>query len=331
MYKFLLCEPIHQKGIDYLKQFGEVTISPNVQTETLKKLVVDKDALFIRTWKLPEEVIDAGKKLKVIARQGKEMINIPVEYATKKGIAVVNAAHSNGLSVAEMAVALMLAVARNIPRGDRVMRDGTCCQPDQKSLSSICSNLGLWGVELTGKTLGIVGYGDINKSVMDICMHGFHMPVLVNSRTKKPLPEGAEWCDDMNDVFRRSDFISLGMPILPTTYHMIGEEQFRCMKPTAYLINIARGKCVDEAALIKALQEKWFAGAGLDVYEQEPPVPGNPLFELDNVVLAPHAGAITDEAMYRMAMEQVTGVMSILNGEIPPNLYNPGYEQYIQK
>ncbi len=329
--KFLVCEPIHEAGIEYLKQYGEVTIAPDIRTETLIDLVQDKDAIFVRTWKLPTEVIDAGKNLKVIARQGKEMTNIPTEYATKKGIAVVYAPHSNAISVAEHNIALMMAISRHIVEGDRYMRAGACSDASKKSLSSICSQLGLRGCELSGKTHGIIGYGDIGKHIADISINGFKMNVLINSRTQRELPVGATWVNSIDEVFERSDYVSIAVPILPSTEKLVGEKQFRLMKPGAYFINISRGKVVDEAALIKALQEKWIRGAALDVFETEPPAADNPLFKLDNVVLTPHAGAITDESTYRMAMEQVTGVVSVLQGKTPPNLYNPGYEKYIVK
>lgn len=327
--KFLVCEPIHEAGIEYLRQYGEVTMAPDIKTETLVDLVRDKDAIFVRTWRLPEEVIDAGVNLKVIARQGKEMTNIPVEYATKKGIAVVNAAHSNALSVAEHNIALMMAISRHIVEGDRHMRAGDCSDASKKSLSSICSQLGLRGCELSGKVHGIIGYGDIGKHIADISINGFKMHVLINSRTPRELPVGAEWVNTIDEVFERSDFVSMAVPILPETTKLIGEAQFRLMKPSAYFINISRGKVVVEAALVRALSEKWIRGAALDVFETEPPAADNPLFKLDNVVLTPHAGAITDESLYRMAMEQVTGVVSVLKGVTPPNLYNPGYEKYI--
>ena len=326
--KFLLCEPIHPAGIEYLRRYGEVTVAPDVKTETLIDLVGDKDAIFVRTWKLPEEVIDAGKNLKVIARQGKEMTNIPVEYATKKGIAVVNAPHSNALSVAEHNIALMMAVSRHIVEGDRRMRAGDCSDASKKSLSSICSQLGLGGVEMSRKVHGVIGYGDIGRHIVDMSINGFKMDVLIHSRTLREIPVGATWVDDVDELFKRSDFVSVCVPILPATQQMIGERHFRMMKPTAYFINIARGKVVDEAALVRALKERWIAGAALDVFETEPPLADNPLFGLDNVGLTPHAGAITEESTYRMAMEQVKSVIAVLEGRRALTLYNPGYEQY---
>ena len=193
------------------------------------------------------------------------------------------------------------------------MRAGDCSDASKKSLSSICSQLGLRGCELSGKVHGIIGYGDIGRHIADISINGFKMHVLINSRTPRELPVGAEWVNTIDEVFERSDYVSIAVPILPTTTKLIGEKQFRLMKPGAFFINISRGKVIDEQALVKALSEKWIRGAALDVFETEPPAADNPLFKLDNVVLTPHAGAITDESLYRMAMEQVTGVISILN------------------
>jgi len=324
MYKVLLTEKIHPYGIDYLKKHAEVVVAENTKMETLVAAVKGMEALIIRSSKMYNEVIDAADKLRVIGRHGIGVDNIDVEYATSKKIAVLNTPFANVNSVAEHVIAQMMTLSKKFFAADKAMRDGKT-SVEGKSLPALCMALNLVGVELTGKTLGIAGFGKIGKLTAEKCIKAFDMKVLVYdppAYKKFDLPEGAQWVETLDEMLKNSDYVSLNMPLLPSTKNMIGEAQLKQMKPSAFLINCARGGIVDEGALYRALKENWIAGAAFDVFEVEPPKKDFPLFELDNILLTPHSAAMTEEALERMATEISQGVIKMLAGEIPYNLVN---------
>lgn len=206
---------------------------------------------------------------------------------------MINAPESSTLSVAELAIALMLAVARKIAYSDRRMREGYWAKKEAM------------GVELSGKTIGIIGAGRIGSAVARIARYGFNMHVLYHDvRCSEELNRelGAE-CVSLEEVLRRSDVVSIHVPLLPETKYLINEERLKLMKKTAILINTSRGAVIDTKALVKALREGWIAGAGLDVFEEEPLPKDHPLLSLDNVVLTPHIGASTREAQEKAGIE----------------------------
>ena len=324
MFKVLLSEKIHQKGMDMLKEGAEVFIAENTKKETLVEAVKGMDAIIIRSSKLFNEIIDAGDSLKVIGRHGAGVDNIDVEYATSKNLAVINTPLANVNSVAEHVIALMMALSKKVFAADKAMRDGTT-SVEGKSLPALAQQLGLGGYELTGKTLGVIGYGKIGSLTAKKCINGFDMKVLVyspSSKGKVQLPEGAQWVETVDELLKESDYVSINTPLNPSTQNMIGEAQLKMMKKSAYLINCARGGIVDEGALYTALKEKWITGAATDVFTVEPPPKDHPLFELDNIILSPHSAAMTEEALQRMATEVSEGVLKMLNGEEPYNLFN---------
>ena len=324
MHKVLLTEKIHQSGMDFLKSHAEVVVAENTKLETLVAAIKGMEAVIIRSTKMYNEVIDAADKLRVIGRHGIGVDNIDVEYATSKKISVLNTPLANVNSVVEHVIALMMTLSKKFFAADKAMREGKTSL-EGKSLPAICQSLGLAGVELTNKTLGIAGFGKIGSLTAQRCIKAFDMKVMVYdppAYNKAPLPEGAQWVESLDDLLKQSDYISLNMPLLPSTKNMIGEAQFKLMKPSAFLINCARGEIVDENALYRALKENWIAGAGFDVFAQEPPPKDLPLFELDNIILTPHAAAMTAESLERMAMEISQGVIKMLNGEVPHNVVN---------
>jgi D-3-phosphoglycerate dehydrogenase len=238
-------------------------------------------------------VIESADRLKVIARAGVGLDNIDVKAAEERGIALINAPESSTQSVAELAMGLMLAVARKIAFSDRRMREGYWAKKEAM------------GVELSGKTLGVIGAGRIGSAVARIAKYGFNMHILyydVVCRDDLNKELGAE-CVSIEELLKRSDIVTIHVPLLPETRHMINEEKLRLMKKTAILINTSRGAVVDTAALVKALSEGWIAGAGLDVFEEEPLSMEHPLTKLDNVVLTPHIGASTKEAQEKAGVE----------------------------
>jgi len=324
MPKVLLTEKIHPNGIKLLEANAEVTVAENTKMETLVAAVKGMEAVIIRSTKMFNEVIDAADKLRVIGRHGIGVDNIDVEYATSKKIAVLNTPWANVNSVAEHVIAQMMTLSKKFFAADKAMREGKTSL-EGKSLPAVCQMLGLAGVELTKRTLGIAGFGKIGKLTAEKCIKAFDMKVLVYdppAYKKFALPEGAQWVETLDDLLKGSDYVSLNMPLLPSTKNMVGEAQLKLMKPSAFLINSARGGIVDEGALYRALKENWIAGAAFDVFEQEPPKKDLPLFELDNIILTPHAAAMTEESLERMAIEISQGVIKMLAGETPDNLVN---------
>jgi len=285
--KVLVCDPIHEDGIKILKDAGfQVDINPEISYEELKEKVRDYDVLVVRSrTKVTKEIIDAGEKLKVVGRAGAGIDNIDVEAAKEKGVKVLNTPEAPAIAVAELTIGLLLSLARQIPRADSSMKDGRWAKKEFR------------GWQLNGKTLGVVGLGHIGEKVARLAK-AFGMKILITKRTP-PSPEilkelEAEFVS-LDELLRRSDVISLHVPLTPQTYHMIGEKEIQLMKDGAFIINTSRGAVVDEKALFNALKSGKLGGAALDVYEMEPPKDYS-LMKLPNVVCTPHIGAQTVEA-----------------------------------
>ena len=273
-----------------------------------------RDALFCNILdRVDAELLDSCPGLKVIANFGVGFNNIDVAAATARRIPVTNTPGVLTAATADIAFALLLAIARRLGEGERLVRSRkwTGWQPLQ-----------LLGADLAGATLGIIGYGRIGRAVARRAQ-GFDMRVIYWNRTRLPASEeaGAIYAD-LDDVLRQSDFISLHVAYNSETHHLLGEKQFTLMRPTALVINTSRGAVIDEAALVRALQTKRIAGAGLDVFEREPELePG--LYELENVVLAPHLGSATIGTRTKMGMIVVDNLLAACAGQRPPNCVNP--------
>lgn len=304
MQKVLLVDPIAAEGIDLLKQNGlQVELLQDNSVENIKKYVVDADAILVRTSKITREIIEAGTKLKVVARHGVGVDNIDLQAASEKKIPVTNTPHANTVSVAEHVMGLMIALAKNMRKTDLALRDGHF-EVRNKYI----------GVELEGKTLGIIGLGKIGQKVGKIAAYGFGMKVIGYDPYVKPeqLDPAIEMTSDWDLIFKESDFVSLHMPLLESTRGIVGIKEFKMMKRTAYFINAARGSVANERDLIQALQEGLIAGLGTDVYDQEPPAKDNPLFSMDNTVVTPHMAAHSHDAMIKMATHAAQGVIEVL-------------------
>lgn len=308
-FTVLIPQDIAKEGKQYLAEHGyEIRMGSGISVDILKKEVADCEAILARTALFPAEVIRAGKKLKVIARHGVGVDNIDVDTATRLGIFVTNAPLSNANSVAEHVIGLMIALARNMIRCDREFRNGNFEIRNQ-----------LEGLDLEGKTLGLIGIGRIGSRVAKKAALGLEMKVIGYDpyvRQNSVIPE-LKLASDREYVFKNADFISLHTPSIKQTKDPVGKKEFELMKPTAYVINTARGDIIDEAELIRALREKKIAGAALDVFEQEPPAKDNPLFGFDNVILTPHHAAHTKEAKMRMALHAAMGIDEVLSGKKP--------------
>ncbi|MGE5623916.1 MAG: phosphoglycerate dehydrogenase [Methanocella sp.] len=274
-----------------------------------RETLAEVDALLVGARPVAAEAIAGAKRLKVIAKHGVGYDNIDVAAATAQGIAVVFTPGANDSSVADLAIGLMLAVARQIPEADKSMKAGQWGRFTGRSL---------WG-----KRLAVIGLGRIGQGV---CLRGkgFNMEVsgydvkwpaefaAAHGIAYRPWPE----------VLQDADFVSLHLPLLPQTTGLIGAKELALMKPGSILVNTARGKIVDEQALYEALAKGHLAGAGVDVWEHEPPT-GNPLLTLPNVVATPHAGAHTYEAAEQMGAMCADGILAVLSGRRPKTLVNP--------
>jgi D-3-phosphoglycerate dehydrogenase len=279
-----------------------------VTVDILKKDVMGCDAILMRTAQLSAEVLQAEKRLKVIGRHGVGVDNIDLEAATELGIQVTNAPESNANSVAEHAIGLIIACAKKLSFFDSEIRRGNFGIRDQ-----------VRGVDLEGKTVGIVGFGAIGSLVAKKAIFGFEMSAIVYDPylAKEQVPTKITLVDSWEKLFQTADFVTLHLPSTPETKGCVGKDEFVMMKSTAFLINTARGEIVNEADLIAALQGKIIAGAGLDVYAQEPPGKDNPLLQLDNVIVTPHNAALTKECAIRTAVHAAMGIDDVLSGRTP--------------
>jgi len=255
---------------------------------------------------------DAAPKLKVVSCLAVGYDNVALAEATRRRIAVTNTPGVLTDACADLAWALILGLARRVVEGDRLARSG-----EWRGLSPSL----LLGVDVAGKTLGIVGAGRIGAAVAKRAT-GFSMRILYFARTAKPEMDalGAQRVA-FDEVLAESDFLSVHVPLTPDTRHLFGEAQFRKMKPTARFFNMARGQVHDEAALVRALREGWIAGAGLDVYEDEPKIHPE-LVQMPNVLLLPHIGSATIETRRRMAILAAENLLAVLDGRPCPNIVN---------
>jgi len=285
LVKILITDPIHGDGIKVLKEIGEVDVKTGLTPKQLLEKIKDYDVLVVRSaTKVTKEIINSAKKLEIIARAGVGLDNIDVQAASARGIKLINAPEAPTIAVAELVIGLMLSWTRRLPGADASMKQGRW---DKAKLV---------GSELHDKTLGIVGTGKIGRAV-GYRAKSFLMDLLafvVTQNTEFAERVGARYVN-LDELLRGSDFVTLHVPLVPQTHHMISRRELELMKPTAVLINTSRGEVVDEAALAEALQKGKISGACLDVYEREPPK-NSLLLKLPNVILTPHIGASTVEA-----------------------------------
>ncbi len=321
--KVFITRQIPEKGIEMIKEYYDVEVWPEYTPpprEVLLEKVKDIDALVsLLTDKVDCELLDNAPRLRIVAQYAVGFDNIDLECATKKGVYVTNTPGVLTQSVAEFTWGLILAVTRRIVEADNFVRSG-----EWWNTKTGWHPLMLLGMELKGKTLGIIGMGRIGRTVARIA-RGFDVRILYYDVYR--LPEEMEKeleakYVDLDTLLRESDIVSIHVPLTPQTYHLIGERELKLMKKTAYLINTARGKVIDTNALVKALEEGWIAGAGLDVFEQEPLPPDNPLTKFKNVVLAPHIASATVEARTGMAELVAKNLIAFYKGEVPPTLVN---------
>lgn len=319
--RVFVTQPVAASAIDRLRAVADVSVNPDslhiVSKEELIVAVRAADILFCLLHdRVDRDVIAAGARLRAIASMKITPSDIDVAAATERRIPVTVIAPIVTEATADIHFALLLAVARRVVEGDRLVRAGVFPGAQSAHL------LGAW---VHGKVIGLIGGGGrIGKAVAKRAQ-GFSMRTLYWTPRRKPASEEREaglTYVPYDQLLSESDFVSVHAPLTPETRHLIGEREFRLMKPTAFLINTARGPIVDEQALVRALTERRIAGAGLDVFENEPRVEAA-LLTMHNVVLTPHLGSAVRELRESMANVVVDNIMAVLEGRRPPNCCNP--------
>lgn len=318
--KIFVTRIVPESGIKMLKQKGyEVVVNPEDRILTKEELIKNLkdqnyDALYcLLTDKIDGEVMDAfGPQLKVIANMAVGFDNIDIAEAKKRGIIITNTPGVLTDTVAEHTFALMLAIAHRVVEADKFTRSGKYAG---------WSPMLMLGNDLSGKTLGVVGLGRIGSRVAHHAVEGFDMKILYYdvSRNEKFEKEFGAVFMPLDDLLKQSEFVSIHVPLLETTKHLINAEKLKLMKPTAYLINTSRGPIIDEAALAFALKNNVIRGAALDVFEFEPNIIPE-LLTLDNVILTPHIASATEETRSKMSVLAATNIIEALEGRVPPNM-----------
>jgi len=311
MKKFivLLYEDMHEDGKALLKEKGEILFARSLEEASLIQEVKEIDGIIIRAnGRVSKRLMESAPRLKVIGRHGVGVENIDLEAATEKGIWVVNTPDANDVSVAEHFFGLALMLSKMLKKGEKAFREEGRWEARYQYI----------GNELHGKTLGILGFGRIGRAVGRIGYKGFDMKVLYYDalRYEEAEKEIHAVKQSLEEVLSQCDFISVNLPMLPATKGLIKEREFKMMKPTAYIINLARGPIWDEKALYRVLKEGRIAGAASDVYEVEPATKDHPLLQLENFIGTPHMAAHTEEALKRMSLV-AEDVIRVLEGKTP--------------
>ncbi|MGE4352964.1 MAG: hydroxyacid dehydrogenase [Oscillospiraceae bacterium] len=308
-YKILVSEVVSETGLDYLRSRGyEIIYGTGTDAGIFSDELSLCDAVIVRTAPCHKNVLEKCPNLKVIGKHGVGVDNIDLDYCRAHGIRVTNTPAANVTSVAEHTMALIMACAKQIPYKAAEYKSGNYFIKDQ-CLST----------EISGKTLSLIGFGRIGSLVASMAVNGFGMRVIAYDPylpADKKI-SGVTLIREWDKVFEEGDFISLHLPSTPETYKLVGSNEFRMMKRSAVIINTARGTILDENALFQALKNEEITGAGLDVSDPEPAETNNKLFSLPNVIMTPHCGGVTQDAMVRMALGAAQGIDAVLSDRRP--------------
>ena len=309
MKKILIPEKVAPETIHFLKERGyEVVLGTGLDEETLNKQLKGCVAIIVRVARVTRAMMQDHPELKIIAKHGAGYDNIDIEAARELGRTVVYAPVANSLSVAEHTIALILACAKRLKKVYQGYADGNYFVKNTAQ-----------GIDIHGKTLGLIGFGRIGSMVAQMAHFGFGMNVICFDPflPKERQPDYVSFMKTMKEVLASSDFVSLHMPLTPENQNIIGKSAFEAMKKTAFLINTSRGGIVDSIALEDALKHSEIAGAGLDVTDPEPLPKTHTLFQLDNVIVTPHSAANTIDSMVRMGMDVAEGIDDAISGRTP--------------
>jgi D-3-phosphoglycerate dehydrogenase len=308
----LLPEQIDRSGPESITDFARCTgMDEYDSVDDALDDIARYDAVIVRVAELDAEVIGRADRLKVIAKHGAGLDNVDVDAASNRGIVVCNTPGANARSVAEHAVALLFAVRRNLRTADRHVRAGEWDRG------------GFVGHELTGDTLGVLGFGAIAREVSDLA-HGMGQTVLTYDPyvPDDEIPMRVERVKQIPVLFARSDAVSVHAPLTPETRHAVSTDELAALGSDGVLVNTSRGPVVDEAALLDALETGAIAGAGLDTFEEEPPGADHPLYDRDDVLLTPHVGGVTGDALARMSQRAAENVRTVYEGGLPESTVN---------
>jgi glyoxylate reductase len=318
--KVYVTRKIPERGLKIIKERFDAEVWPEYAPppkEVIIQKARDVDALAsLLSDKIDAEVFDVAPKLEIVAQMAVGFDNIDLKEATKRGVYVTNTPGVLTETTADFSWTLLMAVARRVVEADKYVRTGQWKVGWHPSMLS--------GRDVYGATVGIVGAGRIGSAVANRAK-GFNMKILYYDVI--PRPDLEKKLDakrvDLDTLLIKSDFVSVHVPLMKATYHLINEKRLKLMKKTAYLINNSRGPVVDETVLYKALKEGWIAGAALDVFEQEPIPVDNKILALDNVVVAPHISSASHETRSKMAEMVAENLVAFFEGKTPPNLVNP--------
>ena len=310
----VLSQAIHQKGMELIEKDYNVRVPSELSQEAFDKAALEADAIVLRTnVHVSGEVIRNAPNLKIISRTGAGVDNIDHEACAEKGVLICNLPAANNISVAEHAVSMLLTLAKCLPLMDKSVRSKDGWLVRNKN----------YPVEVNGKTLGVLGLGAIGSITARICQEGLRMKILAYDpfADKANFPD-YEITEDLDEIFTRSEFITLHIPSLPSTKGLVNSRLLSLMKPKAILINCARGGVVDYDALYEALRDKKISAAGLDVFPHEPPAIDDKLLSLPNVIVSPHSAALTKEASIRMHTDACRQIISFFETGKPLWVYD---------
>lgn len=312
--KIVVVQPIHIQGMKILSEAGEVIIPQNTSDHEISKVGRDAKALVVRLTNVSADLMDAMPSLKVIGRNGAGVDNIDVKAASARKIMIVNTPGTNSSSVAEYVISAFMFLMKRLGSLDSHMRQGDWLYRDN------CR-----GLDVEGKTLGIVGMGRIGSILLRKCKIGLGMRTLVYDpylSAEQIQQSGAEACASLDLLVSQSDVVSIHVPLNQTTRGLFNKEVLSLMKRGAVLVSASRGGIVDEEALISSLQSGYLGGAALDVFEKEPPEANSSIFGCPNLLVTPHIAGLTEDAAIRTAEAMCRDVAAVLRGDRPINLFN---------
>jgi D-3-phosphoglycerate dehydrogenase len=309
----ILCTlPMHPDGVTLLAPVAEMRVAADPSAQALRRALPEADFLVVRT-ALPDGLLDTPHRLRGIVRHGTGLDMIPVEAATRQGIPVANVPGANSQAVAEYVVGSFFQLARRFAALDTSLRRDGWAASRKASEGA---------VELAGKTVGIVGVGDIGRRIAGICAAGLGMTVLGYQPRTAGFPDHVRSVP-LDELLAHSDFVTLNCPLTPQTHHLLDARRLGLMKRTAFLVNAARGEVTDEMALAQALRGGVVAGAAVDVYARQPLAASHPFMGLDNILLTPHAASLSQESARQMSVGTAQRLLQLIQGEPPLNLVNP--------
>lgn len=304
----VVTEPIHEAGLERLRQAADLVYLPERPGETLEQHLPAAEGVIVRIARLTAERLALAPRLRVIGKHGVGVDNIDLAACRARGITVVSTPGANDESVAEFTIMMLLMLARQVEQAIAAVRSGRFA----------AARGALRGWELQGRTLGVVGLGRIGARVAEIAHRCFGMRVLAYDpyvTAERAAAVGAELCVDLQAMLPHCDFLTIHVPLTPATRGLIGRDALARLKPGAYLVNCARGGIVDEVALVEALRSGHLAGAAVDVFADEPPPPDHPLLHLPTVIPTPHIAGQTEDSLRRMALLVADEVLRVLRGE----------------